>query len=533
MSAAEEPVDGQPAEDRIGFRLWVEADPDRPAVVDAAGTALSYGELGAQVNRLSHGLRSVAGLRTGDTVACVMTNGIGMLTLYLAAMQTGLYLVTVNYHLTADEIRYIVEDSGAKAVVCSARVADTVARAVDDPGRIFVDGESPVGRPLRALTDGQPASLPDDRPAGSLMQYTSGTTGRPKGVKRPLSGLDADAGARVYKWLFDEYGMGDAFGTWLVAAPMYHSANITPASGALHMGGRLVLMEGWTPELFLAAVERHRVTGTHMVPTQFHRLLQLPESVRTSADTSSLRFVLHGAAPCPFDVKVRMFEWLGPVIYEYYGSTEVGTTVARPQEWLAHPGTVGRPASISTLKILDATGVEVPTGQEGIVYMRQGEDVMEYHNDPAKTDGARRDGLLTVGDLGYVDEDGFLYLTGRSSELIIVGGVNVYPAEIEGVLLAHPWVADAGVVPAPDPDLGEVPVAFLQPAQGAPGPDELVASVSAHCDEHLAAVKHPVSYHLWDQLPRDPNGKLYKARLRDQARADPQPPARHETLGVT
>jgi len=508
------------SEERIGFRWWAEAEPHRKAIVDGSGLTLTYGELSAEVNRVSHGLREVLGLRRGDTVACVMNNSIRMMALYLAAMQSGLYLVNVNYHLTSEEIRYIVEDCGASAVVCSQRAADVTAAAVDGRIPLFVDGGHPAARPWEELTEGMPAELPAERPAGSLMLYTSGTTGRPKGVKRPLPEADADAGARTYKWLFDEYGMDEACKSWLVSAPLYHSANLTPAAGTLHLGGLLVIMDGWAPELFLRTVEKHGVTGTHMVPTQFHRLLQLPEEVRAAADTSTLRYVLHGAAPCPREVKERMFEWLGPVLYEYYGSTEVGTTIARPHEWLARPGTVGRPASISTLKILDESGEEVPPGTVGTVYMRQGDDVMEYHNDPEKTRRSSRHGLLTVGDLGYVDEDGFLFLTGRSSDLIIVGGVNVYPAEIEAALLTHPQVADAGVVAAADEDLGEVPVAFVEARPGALEGDALRESINAHCAERLAKVKRPVRLHFLDALPRDPNGKLYKARLsEDRARS--------------
>ncbi|ROO85810.1 long-chain acyl-CoA synthetase [Actinocorallia herbida] len=505
------------SEERIGFRWWAEAEPDRPAIVDAWGASLTYGELGAEVNRLTHGLRDVAGLHRGDTVACVMSNSIRMLTLYLAAMQSGVYLVNINYHLTAEEIAYIVDDCAAAVVVCSQKSAGQTAAAVAGRVPLFVDGAHPAARPFTDLTDGRRADLPAERPAGSLMLYTSGTTGRPKGVKRPLPEADADAGARTYKWLFDEYGMADACAVWLVSAPLYHSANLTPAAGTLHLGGRLVLMDGWTAEMFLETVARHGVTGTHMVPTQFHRLLRLPEAVREAADVGSLRAVLHGAAPCPRPVKERMLAWFGPVLYEYYGSTEVGTTIARPHEWLARPGTVGRPASISTLKIFDPEGNEVPSGVEGTVYMRQGADVVEYHNDPEKTRHARRDGLLTVGDLGYVDADGYLFLTGRSSDLIIVGGVNVYPAEIEAALLTHPQVADAGVVAAADPDLGEVPVAFVEAVPGPLDGAELRASIAAHCAGKLARVKCPARLHLVTGLPRDPNGKLYKARLSEDA----------------
>ncbi|MDP3893441.1 AMP-binding protein [Nocardioides sp.] len=516
-------------EDQVGFRLWAAAEPDLTAIVAADDTSLTYGELYAEVNRISHGLRETHGLVEGDTVACVMTNSVGMVALYLAAMQSGLYLVTINYHLTQHEIGYILGDSGAKVAVCSARAEEAVvgaaglaAASTGTDVTVVVDGTPGHGAlPWSVLTDGMPDTPRESAPAGSLMMYTSGTTGRPKGVRRPLSGLDADTGAKSYTWLFREFGMErKAFGAWLVAAPLYHSANITPAMGALHAGGTLVLMDGWTPEGFLARVEEQRITGTSMVPTHFFRLLQLSEEVRAAADVSSLEYVIHGAAPCPAEVKRRILDWFGPVVYEYYGSTEVGTTIARPHEWLAHPGTVGRPASISTLKILDSEGREVPTGEQGIVYMRQGEDKVEYYNDPDKTTGARRDGLLTVWDVGYVDQDGFLYLTGRASELILVGGVNVYPAEIESAVLAHPYVADAGVVARADADLGEVPVVHLVFGPTAPEPEQALVELRAFVAERLAAVKHPRDYIVHVDLPRDPNGKLYKARLRDQ---DPQP----------
>ncbi|MFY1638189.1 AMP-binding protein [Solwaraspora sp. WMMB335] len=506
------------SDERTGFRLWAAAEPDLCAIVTADDRRISYGELFAEVNRISHGLCAGNGLRTGDTVAAVMTNSVGMVALYLAAMQSGLYLVTLNYHLTEPEIAYVLADSDARMVVGSERVEQVVvAAAAATPGvAVFVDGSPSTdrARPLSALTEGMPTTTPEQTPAGSLMMYTSGTTGRPKGVKRPLSGVDADTGALTYGWLFKEFGMErPAFASWLVSAPMYHSANITPAMGALHAGGTMVLMDGWTPEGFLRRVQQRRVTGTSMVPTHFYRLLQLPQRVRDDYDVSSLRYVLHGAAPCPREVKQQILDWFGPVVYEYYGSTEVGTTIARPYEWLAHPGTVGRPASISTLRILDELGDEVPVGQTGIVYMRQGEDRVEYHNDPGKTDSARRDGLMTVWDVGHVDEDGFLYITGRAAELILVGGVNVYPAEIEAALINHDWVADAGVVGVPDPEFGEVPQAHVVLRETAPDADTAVEEIRGYLAERLAKPKRPQTYVVRDALPRDPNGKLYKARL--------------------
>ncbi|SEG86302.1 long-chain acyl-CoA synthetase [Thermomonospora echinospora] len=502
-------------QEQIGFRLWAVSDPGLYAIITADDEHITYGELFAEVNRICHGLRA-RGVNEGDTVAVVMRNSAAMVAAYLAAMQSGIYLVTINYHLTTPEIAYILEDSEAKIVLCSERVEDTVLAAVRPGVEVFVDGEAAHARPMAELTDGMPATDPERTPHGSLMMYTSGTTGRPKGVKRPLSGISADKGALTYVWLFNEFGMSrEAFAAWLVSAPMYHSANITPAIGALNWGGTLVLMDGWTPEGFLRRVQEHRVTGTSMVPTHFNRLLRLPAEVRDGCDVSSLRYVLHGAAPCSVEVKKQIMDWFGPVVYEYYGSTEVGTTIARPQEWLDHPGTVGRPASISTLKILDRDGNEVPVGGTGIVYMRQGGDRVEYHNDPDKTDGSRRGDLMTVWDVGHVDEDGFLYITGRAAELILVGGVNVYPAEIESALLGHEWISDAGVVGLPDPDYGEIPAAHIVLSDIAPDASTAVVAIREHLAGRLAGPKLPKKYFVHTSLPRDPNGKLYKARLAD------------------
>ena len=432
---ADDTTHAQADDDLMGFSLWAAAHPGRPAIVDEQGRERTYGELLDDVNRVTHGLRNAAGLEIGDTIACVMTNSIEMMTLYLAAMQSGLYFVSVNYHLTASEISYIVTDSGAKAVVTCPRAAESVAlalREVDHPVAFYALEGAPMPRARDDLVAGQPTALPEVRPAGSLMQYTSGTSGRPKGVKRPLSGLTADEGARVYKWLFDEYGMGTAFESWLVAAPMYHSANITPAAGALHMGGRLVLMRGWTPESFLETVERRGVTGTHLVPTQFHRLAQLPDDVRGSYDVSSVRFILHGAAPCSIQLKLQMFDWLRARALRVL-RLDRGRYDDRVPEGLARPSGHGRQASaISELEIHGPAGEVLGPGETGVIYMRQGEDVFEYHNDPDKTASVRRGRLLTVGDLGYVDEEGFLYLTGRETDMIIVGGVERLPRRDRG-----------------------------------------------------------------------------------------------------
>lgn len=502
----------------LGFWLNAETAPERPALKTAAGVEMTYGELYAEVNRVCHGLADVAGIQPGDTVASVMGDTATMVALYLAAMQSGIYLVTINHHLSAQDIAYILGDSGAKAVVFSERAGDRVREALEiagiDPQRAFSEEGTGPGPTWADLVEGQSTERPADPRQGSVMQYTSGTTGRPKGVKRPLTGKHADEGAHIYEWLFREYRMEEAVDNWLVQSPMYHSANITVASGTLHLGGRLVVMDGWAPELCLQFIERERITGTHMVPTQFKRLLQLPEEVRSKYDVSSLRCVIHGAAPCPVEVKKKMMDWFGPIIIEYYGSTEVGTTLAFPEDWLRKPGTVGKPSSISELKILDDDGNELPPGEIGTIYMKQGSDVFEYHNDPEKTKSARRGRFVTVGDLGYVDEDGFLFITGRKSELIISGGVNLYPAEIEGAIAEHEYVRDVGVIGKPDEDMGEIPIAFIELTEDAPAREEALKAIEEFLGRRLSRQQRPREIHVLDALPRDPNGKLYKRKLK-------------------
>jgi long-chain acyl-CoA synthetase len=499
--------------------FWQRAqrDPSRIALIDAGGRRYSAGELHADANRISNVLGAL-GVAHGDRVAVAVRNNATFIRLYLAVTQIGAYLLTVNHHLTSDEIAYILDDSGAEAVICSHSVAQTVRTAADAAGieaaRVLVADSAAGPGTLDHAVSGAPPTPPAHRPAGGVMQYTSGTTGRPKGVRRPLPAQDADAAyeRHRFQWVFDESGLSGAFDRWLVAAPLYHSANLLPATATLHSGGLLVLMDGWAPELLLRNIESHRITGTHLVPTHFHRLLALPEDVRRRYDLSSLVFVMHGAAPCPVRTKRDMLDWFGPVLYEYYGSTEVGSTFATPADWEAHPGTVGRALSRLTLKILDEAGGELAPGEVGTVYMRQAGDVTEYLNDPEKTAASRRGELITVGDRGYVDDEGFLYLAGRDVEMVLVGGVNVYPAEIEAVLLEHPAVHDAGVVGRPDDDLGEVPVAYVE-LDPTCSPDAVTEELRALCAGKLARHKHPQVFIVVEALPRDPSGKLYKRRL--------------------
>ena len=510
--------------DTLGFWKVAQEDPSRTALIDPSGTEVSYGELFAEANRLVHGLRAL-GLRTGDGVACVLPNGTELLSLYFAAMQAGWYLTPINHHLVGPEIAYIVNDCDAGALVVDERFAAEAAGAAQE---LVLDGERrfSVGavdgyRPLSELTDGQPDTLPEDRSAGAPMHYTSGTTGQPKGVRRRLSGADPDAVAGAgggFLGLFGIKPFDD--NVHICGSPLYHTAVLVFASTSMHVGHPVVLMDRWTPEDMLRLIDGHRVTHSHMVPTQFHRLLALPEEVRDRYDVSSLRTMIHAAAPCPPDIKRRMLEWWGPVIYEYYAATEGGGTLVTPQQWLAKPGTVGLPWPMSEIRILDDDGHDLPTGEPGTVYMKLGQGDFEYFKDKGKTEENRRAGFFTVGDIGYLDDDGYLFLCDRKSDMIISGGVNIYPAEIEGVLLAHPKVADAAVFGIPHADWGEEIKAVIEPAPGVDPGDDLTSELVAHCAERLAKFKLPKSVDYTTEMPRDPNGKLYKRKLRDPYWAD-------------
>ncbi|MQY09430.1 AMP-binding protein [Actinomadura macrotermitis] len=490
----------------VSFYEIAAGDPDRPAVLGGAAP-VTYGELHAEVNRLSHTLRGL-GLRPGDTVATVLGNRPEFLTVLLAAMQSGLYIVPVSRHLTTPEIGYILADSGARVVVTERACAQAAAEAAGESGAVLLDVDEGLG-------DGDPAP-PADRRMGSVMLYTSGTTGRPKGVRRPLLDIPPEMLFSIMRQsLARHLGTEPGDDVHLAVGPLYHSAPCVHTMMALSLGHAVVVAPRFEPEGALELIERHRVTNAFMVPTMFHRLLALPEEVRARHDVSSLRQVFHSAAPVPVETKQRMMEWWGPVLYEYYGSTESGVVVlARPHEWLARPGTVGRAVEGVEIKILDPEGRELPPGETGQIYAR-GHSGFEYHRDPAKTAAAMRGDLYTPGDLGHLDEDGWLYMSDRRTDLIISGGVNVYPAEIEAVLLQHPAVADAVVIGVPDAEWGQRPVALVEPAPGAaPGP-ELAAGLLAHCEPRLARLKHPRRIEFREQLPRTPAGKLSRSRVRD------------------
>jgi long-chain acyl-CoA synthetase len=504
--------------------LWniARTEPDMTAVVDPSGREVSYRELAATADRYGRGLQAL-GLSPGDCVVMMLPNGVDMVAVYFAAMQTGLYVVAVNWHLVGPEVAYIVRDSGAKAFVGHERFADAAAEAAAGlPGQArFAVGEVPGFRPLHELGADEPAGRPDVRTTGAPMLYTSGTTGRPKGVRRPLTGADPDEVPMAATWFFGIFGLKPFDdNVHLCGSPLYHTAVLNFVSISIQLGHPAVLMDRWDPEDMLRLIERHRATHSHMVPTQFSRLLALPEEVRARYDVSSLRAAIHGAAPCPHEVKRQMLNWWGPVVTEYYAATEGGGTAISAEEWVRKPGSVGRPWPGSEVKILDEDGEELAPGETGLVYMRMGASTFEYHRDAEKTRKARVGNLFTLGDVGYLDEDGYLYLCDRKSDMIISGGVNIYPAEIEGELAGHPKVADVAVFGIPNPDWGEEIKAVVQPVDGVPPGQELTEELLAFARARLARFKLPRSIDYVDELPRDPNGKLYKRKLREPYWAD-------------
>ncbi|PKV90532.1 long-chain acyl-CoA synthetase [Amycolatopsis echigonensis] len=504
----------------LGLWTIAAAEPARVALVDPDGREISYGELTAKANRYASGLREL-GLGVGDAVVLLLPNGDDLVAAYFAAIQTGLYVVVVNWHLVGPEVAYILSDSGAKAFLAHERFADVAVAAADEAGvpasARFAVGSVPGFHRVEELGAGLGDGRPDNRTAGSPMLYTSGTTGRPKGVKRPLTGADPDQVPAASTWFFGVFGLQPFDDhVHLCGSPLYHTAVLNFVAISLQLGHTAVLMDRWDAEEMLRLIERHRVTHSHMVPTQFRRLLALPDEVRSKYDLSSLRVMIHGAAPCPIEVKRQMLEWWGPVVTEYYAATEGGGTVISGEDWLRKPGSVGLPWPGSTIRILDDDGNEVPTGETGVVYMKMGDSKFEYHKDKAKTEKARVGDLFTLGDVGHLDEDGYLFLHDRKADMIISGGVNIYPAEIEGELVMHPNVADVAVFGIPHEDWGEEIKAVVQPAEGVEGSPELTAELLAYAETRLARFKLPKSVDYLAELPRDPNGKLYKRKLREQ-----------------
>jgi fatty-acyl-CoA synthase len=500
------------------------AHPEKIATIMAgSGQALTYGELYERSVRLANLFRA-EGLRKGDVVGLFMENNIRYHEVYWAAVRSGMYLCAINRYLTAEEAAYIVNDSGAKALVTSAALAPAAEAMLADltacPLRLMVDGAAPGFAAYEDAIAAASSEGPDpaEEPLGDFMNYSSGTTGRPKGIQRPLSGKSFAEPSNLDNLVKALYAT-DEETIYLSPAPLYHAAPLAFTVAVHSWGGTVVVMEKFDAAESLRLLEKHRATHSQWVPTMFVRMLKLPEAERTGHDFSSHKVAIHAAAPCPVDVKQQMIDWWGPIIWEYYGGTEVnGMTVCNSAEWLAHKGTVGK-AILGTLHICDEAGAELPPGEPGLIYFEREEMPFQYWNDPEKTEAARHPihrNWSKLGDVGYVDGDGFLYLTDRESFMIISGGVNIYPQEIEDCLIMHPKVADAAVFGVPNPDFGEEVKAVVQPAAGVAGGEALADELIAYAREKLAHYKVPRSVDFEAELPRLETGKLYKRLLKDR-----------------
>jgi acyl-CoA synthetase (AMP-forming)/AMP-acid ligase II len=490
---------------------------DKSAIVlYPSGTVVTFDDLEARANRLAHRFRQ-AGLHEGDSVAILMENNEHIHAVMWAARRSGLYYVPINTHLTPAEAAYIIDNSNAKAIVGSAPLRDTCAGLAEHlpnglPGLLLIaDGDLPGWDSYPECVANQPDTPIDDEIEGDLLQYSSGTTGRPKGIRRELPHVPPEDAPGMMSALVGFWMDTDT--VYLSPAPLYHTAPSVWSMTVQGAGLTTVVMEKFDAEGTLDAIQRHRVTHGQFVPAMFVRMLKLPQAVRDSYDLSSLKRVMHAAAPCPVQIKKQMIDWWGPIVDEYYASSEAhGSTLITAEDWLAHPGSVGKPMGVA-VHILDEDGNELPPGAAGEIYFEGGFS-FEYLNDPSKTAGSRDGhGWATVGDIGYLDEEGYLYLTDRRHHMIISGGVNIYPQEAENFLVTHPKVLDAAVFGVPDDEMGQRVVAAVQTVDPADATDQLADELIAWLREHLSHYKCPRSIAFESQLPRTDTGKLYKNGL--------------------
>jgi long-chain acyl-CoA synthetase len=491
--------------------------PDTPAIIMAgSGETLTYAGLEAQSNRIAHLLRGL-GLQRGDSIALLMLNEIDFLPTCWAAQRTGLIFVAMSTKLTADEAGYIAADSAAKAIFCSpalAAVAVAATPGLSPAARLCTGAGAPGCTRFADAIAGLPASRIADESSGRDMLYSSGTTGRPKGVRGtlpegPIDQVDALSGMVAALYQFAP-GM-----KYLSPAPLYHAAPLRYCMSVHKFGGTVVVMEKFDPETYLALIEKHRITHSQLVPTMFVRMLKLPDDVRARHDLSSIKVAIHAAAPCPVDVKHAMIAWWGPVIFEYYSATEgAGFTAISPQEWLARPGSVGK-SILGEIRVLDDDGNRLGTNEVGRIFFHGGGS-FSYHNDPEKTASVMGEHGATFGDIGRVDEEGYLFLTDRAAFMIISGGVNVYPQEAENTLISHPEVADVAVFGIPDEVMGEAVHAVVQPRDMAKAGPDLEAELIAWVRSRLSHVKCPKRIDFRAELPRHDTGKLYKRLLKDE-----------------
>jgi fatty-acyl-CoA synthase len=496
--------------------------PDRPAaIIHETGERLTYAELEERSVRLSRLLHDV-GLRPGDGIVLIAENSLRYFETYWAALRSGLYFTAVNWHLTPDEAAYIVSDSGARALIVSANRAKLVLGLPPDiPGidvRLAFGGAVPGYDGYEQALATAPAARLEHEPLGADMLYSSGTTGRPKGVRPPLKPLTVADDSPIAAGISAIWGFGEDT-VYLSPAPLYHAAPLRYSAWVQRLGGTVVVLRSFDPVTALEAIEQHRITHSQWVPTHFVRLLKLPAETKARFDHSSLVVAIHASAPCPVHVKQAMIDWWGPVVHEYYAATEgAGVTLIMAEDWLRKPGSVGR-SLVGAVRICADDGTELGPGQVGTVYFEREELPFRYHNDDAQTARARHPGhpfWTTTGDIGYLDEDGYLFLTDRKSFMIISGGVNIYSQEVENCLSAHPDVLDVAVIGVPDEEMGESVLAVVQPVPGAaPGP-ELERELIDFARDGMAHYKAPRRVSFTDELPRTPTGKLRKHLLHEK-----------------
>jgi long-chain acyl-CoA synthetase len=503
----------------LRFARFARSNPNAIAIVDPVGKHWSRAELHQLSNRIARSLRR-NGLQPGDAIALVAPNSAEYMAIYLAAMQIGLHFVPVNWHLSPSEVGYILNDAQPKAIFSHNRYCKFVGDAMLNYGaptslRISI-GSSPLDFvALDELIANESSDDLTDTTHGRILLYTSATTGKPKAVSLPLSNadraIDGFLAFQIRKGIVPEKG-----NVQLCASMLYHSGPLNAVAAALHLGHIVVLVDRWEAERMLQLIQEYRVTSAFMVPSMFIQFLKLPAATRAQYDVSTLRTVTHSAAPCPVETKRQMIKWWGPIIWELYGATEGSGTSVSAEEWLKYPGTVGRPILGSKIRIVDDSGNDLPPGQVGTIYLtRFTGDRFEYKGDPEKTRAAYRGEFFTAGDVGYLNEEGYLFVSDRKIDMIIIGGSKVYSAEIESVLVLHPKVADCAVFGVPDSINGEAIQAIVQPANGVVGDIALKQELLIYLGKQISAAKLPRYIEFADHLPRDPAGKLRKRLLRD------------------
>jgi len=500
--------------------LIAQKTPDKPAIIMASsGESVSFRELDARTNQGAQLFRKL-GLKTGDGIAIFMENNIRFLEICWAAQRAGLYFTAISSRLTAGEVEYIVKDANAKALISGhtlSKVANEVAPLIPGVTLLMVGGTIPGYASYEAEAAEMPTTPIADETAGAAMLYSSGTTGRPKGVRQPLSGLAIDAPAPLIGLVTMLYGINDE-SIYLSPAPLYHAAPLHYSMTVQRLGATVVVMEHFDAEGALKAIETYKASASQWVPTMFVRMLKMPDADRLKYDVSSMKSAIHAAAPIPIDVKRRMIEWWGPVLHEYYAGTEGnGMCYVNSKDWLEHPGTVGK-SLLSPIHICDENGDEVPVGVEGTIYFASAA-TFTYHNDPKKTAESRHPKhpeWSTLGDIAKLDEEGYLYLTDRKAFMIISGGVNISQQEALEFLIGHPNVADVAVIGVPNEDFGEEVKAVVQPMDWADANSKTAEELIAYCRQHLSPIKCPRTIDFDRELPRHPTGKLYKRLIRDR-----------------